>query len=307
MPVKPVIRVAQGQLWRWPDGLTAITGQAVQASPAPTTTTFAGPGTLSASDDVYNNRPVKFTGGTAANIGQARRILDYVGADRQLVVTPALPATPVAGDTFAILRKSDDADWWPVCTLFGNGNSRQLRTKTSAAPWVQQNDADVVPAGHTITVKSISVWVSLGYGLDANGVFDATGSCIDAYGFFFHRFTRNGSVEPGYGDEGDLAPASGLVVHATPSPLLVNLLVTPWPANHAGVIHAANLWQHVSQPLTMSYYRSMHFDFIPPGYSLQVAAGEKWQIEARLGAPPTPSVGVGLEFDVVIRGEDSWT
>jgi hypothetical protein len=56
------------------------------------------------SNDFYNNGVLVFTSGV--NAGQARRITDYVGASKQVTVSPALSLAPVNADTFTILAQT---------------------------------------------------------------------------------------------------------------------------------------------------------------------------------------------------------
>lgn len=72
----------------------------VDASPTPTTTTFADTGVSGAVDDFYNGRIIIFTSGTLA--GQAKDITDFTGSTKLFTVT-ALTAAPTAADTFVIV------------------------------------------------------------------------------------------------------------------------------------------------------------------------------------------------------------
>lgn len=74
----------------------------VQASPAPTTTAFAGSNALSATNTAYNNAELVFVSG--ANKGQAHRAA-YVGATRIFTLASALPVAPVAGDQFILIGR----------------------------------------------------------------------------------------------------------------------------------------------------------------------------------------------------------
>ena len=79
-------------------GLTAGT---VDSSPAPTDTVFSddGTGSFNAAADYYNKSMLIMTSG--ANIGQARRVLDY--AADAFTLDEALETAPSAGDTFVVL------------------------------------------------------------------------------------------------------------------------------------------------------------------------------------------------------------
>ncbi|MFH0779237.1 MAG: DUF2341 domain-containing protein [Parcubacteria group bacterium] len=55
-------------------------------------------------DDFYNNAVLTFTSG-ALN-GQARRISDYVGASKQITVSPALSTAPANSDSFTIVKQN---------------------------------------------------------------------------------------------------------------------------------------------------------------------------------------------------------
>ncbi len=72
----------------------------VQAVPAPTTTSFAGPGYLSPTDNAFTGDTVTFTSG--ANYGQTRQIATYTGATRVFTFTTAWTAAPAIGDSFTI-------------------------------------------------------------------------------------------------------------------------------------------------------------------------------------------------------------
>jgi hypothetical protein len=71
----------------------------VQASPAPSTTAFAGGASLSANNSAYTGY-CAFTSGALA--GQARLVQSYTGASK-LVVTDAFDAAPSAGDSFILI------------------------------------------------------------------------------------------------------------------------------------------------------------------------------------------------------------
>lgn len=70
----------------------------VQASPAPTTTRFAGDSALSAADRAYGGKIVFLTG---ANQGQSRQITGYVGSTKTISCA-AFPVAPSAGDEFGL-------------------------------------------------------------------------------------------------------------------------------------------------------------------------------------------------------------
>ena len=84
------------RLWKSSLGTT----DSVQASPAPTTTAFAGSSALSSSDSFYNKQWLVFL--TGANARQAKEITGYVGSTRTFT-TAAFPAAPSAGDAFAVI------------------------------------------------------------------------------------------------------------------------------------------------------------------------------------------------------------
>jgi hypothetical protein len=77
----------------------------VQASPTPTTTSFAGSSSLSATDDIYNGCTFLPTSGTLDGI--PRKITDYVGSTRTFTVSPAYTSAPASGVTFRIVGRID--------------------------------------------------------------------------------------------------------------------------------------------------------------------------------------------------------
>lgn len=66
----------------------------------------------SASDDFYNDGVLVFTSG--ANAGQVRRITGYVGATKQVTLSPALGSAPANGDTFSVLAATANASLDPA-------------------------------------------------------------------------------------------------------------------------------------------------------------------------------------------------
>jgi hypothetical protein len=83
----------------------ATASDSVQASPAPSTTQFAGSSSLNSGDSWYVGSVLVFTSG--ALDGLARKITSYTGSTRLVTVTTAWPAAPTAGDTFRILGRID--------------------------------------------------------------------------------------------------------------------------------------------------------------------------------------------------------
>lgn len=83
----------------------ATAADAVQASPSPTTTAFAGSSALSSSNSFYVGSVLAFTGGALR--GLARKITSYTGATRLITVTSAWPSAPTATDPFVILGRID--------------------------------------------------------------------------------------------------------------------------------------------------------------------------------------------------------
>jgi subtilisin-like proprotein convertase family protein len=74
---------------------------AVQTTAAtPTTTSFVGPLSLSATDNFYNGLSLTFTSGV--NSGLARQITSYTGATRTFTFATAWPSAPAVGDNFTI-------------------------------------------------------------------------------------------------------------------------------------------------------------------------------------------------------------
>lgn len=74
------------------------------SSPTPSTTVFASISThLSAVDDYYNGRTIKFFGNvTSALAGIEKVVSDYAGSTRTITVSVALGTAPAAGDLFEI-------------------------------------------------------------------------------------------------------------------------------------------------------------------------------------------------------------
>jgi hypothetical protein len=92
-------------------------GSVVDASPAPTTTTFAATGLPSTVTDFYMGDAVVFTSGALAK--QSGQIYSYAGPTTKLItLQSALTAAPTAGDTFVIVKTA---------------SSRKLATIISAA------------------------------------------------------------------------------------------------------------------------------------------------------------------------------
>ena len=83
----------------------ATASDAVEASPSPTTTEFAGSSSLSSDDDFYNGSVLFFTSGDLD--GLARKISDYTGSTRLITLSPALPAAPSSSVTFRIIGRID--------------------------------------------------------------------------------------------------------------------------------------------------------------------------------------------------------
>jgi hypothetical protein len=79
----------------------------VEASPAPTTTTFAGQSGLSSADDFYNGAALAFTSGSLQ--GLTRRITDYTGATRLFTLESALPSAPASGVTAKVIGQLPEA------------------------------------------------------------------------------------------------------------------------------------------------------------------------------------------------------
>jgi subtilisin-like proprotein convertase family protein len=72
----------------------------VVASPAPTTTSFAGGASLSSSDNAYNGFSLTFTSG--ANAGFSRIVATYTGATKLFTFTTPWPTAPAVGDAFTV-------------------------------------------------------------------------------------------------------------------------------------------------------------------------------------------------------------
>jgi hypothetical protein len=83
----------------------ATASDSVQASPAPSTTQFAGSSALNSGNDWYIGSLVLPTSGSLDNI--PRRVTAYTGATRLITVAPPWPAAPSAGDTFRIVGRID--------------------------------------------------------------------------------------------------------------------------------------------------------------------------------------------------------
>jgi hypothetical protein len=83
----------------------ATASDSVQASPSPTTTTFAGSSSLSSSDNFYNGSTLLFTSG--ALDGLVRRVTAYTGSTRLFTFVVAWPTTATSADTFRILGRID--------------------------------------------------------------------------------------------------------------------------------------------------------------------------------------------------------
>lgn len=85
-------------------GGTQVATSTVQGapSPAPTPTSFSGDLSLDFADNAYNGLNVVFTSGPLT--GQRARILDYVGATRQIIVDHPFTAAPGVGNSFTIER-----------------------------------------------------------------------------------------------------------------------------------------------------------------------------------------------------------
>lgn len=79
----------------------------IQASPAPTVTSFAGSSALSAIDDFYRGALVAFAKGANKGVG-ARRCTGYVGSTKVFTFIVAWPAVPVSTDEFFIIGRIDD-------------------------------------------------------------------------------------------------------------------------------------------------------------------------------------------------------
>jgi len=129
--------------------------------PSPTTTEFDSNLTIS-TDDFYNNGIIIFTEGT--NKGVVRRISDYVGLNKTIIVDPALPSVPADGDRFAVLAGTSSssggtsggasaADIWSYAF-------RQLTTETLANGGSLATAADIA----TIRADIASVLTELGTG-----------------------------------------------------------------------------------------------------------------------------------------------
>lgn len=73
---------------------------AVQASPTPTASAFAGSSALSSVDDKYKNRLMLGTSGV--NQGEVRKITGYTGSTRLFAFSRPWSASPSAADTFEI-------------------------------------------------------------------------------------------------------------------------------------------------------------------------------------------------------------
>ncbi|MBN1609243.1 MAG: hypothetical protein JW940_21615 [Polyangiaceae bacterium] len=96
--IQPISAAAAANLER---AAATMVYETVQASPAPTVTTFAGSSALDATADHYNGRIVIFLDGALAN--QGAKIEDYSGStDYQFTVT-AMTEAATAGDHFLII------------------------------------------------------------------------------------------------------------------------------------------------------------------------------------------------------------
>jgi hypothetical protein len=86
--------------------LGAINSTTVAASPAPTTTQFAG-GLVGASypDQAFRGGAIVFTGGSNASLSP-RIVTGFTSSSGLFVVSPALPFVPTAADPFMIVGTS---------------------------------------------------------------------------------------------------------------------------------------------------------------------------------------------------------
>lgn len=84
--------------------LSAKVADAVQSSPSPTATAFAGSGSLSSSDNFYSAPSVAVLAFyTGANAGRSARITGYTGSTRLLQFAAGFPTAPASTDRFVIL------------------------------------------------------------------------------------------------------------------------------------------------------------------------------------------------------------
>lgn len=79
--------------------LIQLTGSISDATPA--AGNFDGNAGLSATDDFYNGMILVFTSGTLAGI--ARRVNDYTGTSKNIVLENSFPVVPTNGDAFSII------------------------------------------------------------------------------------------------------------------------------------------------------------------------------------------------------------
>ena len=79
--------------------MVQITGSVSDATPA--AGNFDGNAGLSATGDFYNGMVLVFTGGTLAGI--ARRINDYNGTTKNIVLENSFPVAPANTDAFSII------------------------------------------------------------------------------------------------------------------------------------------------------------------------------------------------------------
>jgi len=66
---------------------------------------------LQASDDYWNECVVEMTGGTAGNVGQRRRVSDFVSATAQATFYGSFPSTVASGDSYRLYRRFTPVDY----------------------------------------------------------------------------------------------------------------------------------------------------------------------------------------------------
>ncbi len=102
---------------RWAPGFASELGREAAAAVASGSgTALTATGGLSTSNTAYNNCAILFTSGALA--GQAYSISGYTGSSQTFQLSPALAASPAAGDTFNVM----DPDPFDPQQIYGGGN-----------------------------------------------------------------------------------------------------------------------------------------------------------------------------------------
>lgn len=114
-------------------------------------------------DNYYNGFSVYIKSGTGA--GQLRRVIDYVGSTRTLIVNSAFVTTPNT-DSIAIVS--------PTITIIGDGNGAKAYTRVNTATGAISNIA-VIDSGANYTRAKAYITANTGSGATANVVISPVG------------------------------------------------------------------------------------------------------------------------------------